>query len=160
MSAEADFKEREGKERIAAQNDIISLKEAVIGHQKKLNIMTAALSGVVFLFAVFLLIAFRRKKEINTQLEKRVYERTRELESSHHELLRTIGEKERSVDRLAHAVHDSMASIEGLCTTASTETADTSMRLYLRKIVDIAVVLGSDIRQTTNRKFLDSVRAD
>lgn len=99
MSAEADFKAREGKERIAAQNDIISLKEAVIGHQKKLNIMTAALSGVVFLFAVFLLIAFRRKKELNTQLEKRVYERTCELESSHNELLRTIGEKERSVDR-------------------------------------------------------------
>lgn len=122
--------------------------------------MTGVLSAVVFFFAIFLLIAFRRKKNLNLLLEQRIYGRTRELESSRDELLRAIGEKDRGAARLANSISGSITTIEGLCATASKQTTDSSMHFYLEKIVRTAIGIGSRVRQTPESNVLNKNHVD
>ena len=65
MTAEAEFKERENKEKIASQGEIISLNEGIIQHQRLLNIMALLLALVTLAFAVLLFVNFRRKQHLN-----------------------------------------------------------------------------------------------
>ncbi len=146
MTAEAEFRERENKAKIEAQSEIILLKEEAITRQQRLNLITELLGVITLVFSIFLFLNFRRKKRLNILLERKIRERTLELELSRDELLKVIREKEMKISRATGVIADSVSTIEGLCVTARKETSDPVTRSYLRMILKTSDRIANDLQ--------------
>ncbi len=146
MTAEAEFRERENKAKIEAQSEIILLKEEAITRQQRLNLITGLLGVITLVFSIFLFLNFRRKKRLNILLERKIRERTLELELSRDELLKVIREKDAKIYRATGMIADSVNTIEGLCVTARKETSDPVTRSYLRMILKTSDRIANDLQ--------------
>jgi hypothetical protein len=93
---------------------------------------------MILLFAVSAFWNLRRKRKLNVLLEKKITERTRELELSRNELLRHLQEMNLRAERVSGFLKDSMNRIEGLCSTGLQDAPDTTTHSYLRRIHAIA----------------------
>jgi hypothetical protein len=134
MNAEARFLERENSAKILAQNEMLVLKEEIILQERvKSNILVL----LALLFAAFLFLLYRdyrRKKSINSRLEKKVAERTKELQHSRDELLRALMESNIAQHRASEQLRETARTIKGLCYMGIKEISDPTALSYIRKI--------------------------
>lgn len=134
MTAEAEFTQRENSAKIAAQSEIILLKEDIIKRQMLLSGVVGILCLLTLAFSIFIFGSLRQKKDANALLERRIRERTSELELNREALLKAIYEKDLWISRATGLISDSVGRVEGLCSTARMEIHDPKVRLYLQKI--------------------------
>lgn len=92
MQAEAQFLERENAIKISSQNELIMLKEEVIRWQKTLNIVLVLLSLLFLVLVVLLFRYYIQKRNISILLERKVSERTRDLQISRDQSVKELQE--------------------------------------------------------------------
>ena len=134
MKTEADHLEKVNTAKITLQNEVIELKEEMLRRQKSLNIVTGCLAVTVIAFSSILYRNYCRKRHLNVLLDRKIRERTFELESSHHELLSAVNEREFTIRRTRLQIVGTVNTIRGLCYTASKEAKDCAIDGYLKSI--------------------------
>jgi tetratricopeptide (TPR) repeat protein len=134
MRVQAEFMERENAAKIAGQAEVLRLNQEVIRHQRGLNIASGFLMAAVATILVFLLKNYREKRTLNILLEKKVKERTLELELNHDCLQRTINEADLRLCRLSRTIASTKNTIAGLCCTAAREISEPLAQSYLERI--------------------------
>jgi tetratricopeptide (TPR) repeat protein len=146
MEVQADYMERENESKINAQNEIILLKQKDIDRQFVLNILTGALALVTLTFLFFLYRSYSKKNNLNILLDRKVTERTNQLELSRSALLKQINEKDLLISRTSHSIGKFTRSIAGLCITASKEVLDPVAHLYIMKIRDSTQQVDEELK--------------
>lgn len=147
MKTEAAYLERENNIKIAAQKEIIALKEEVIRRQTNLNIAISFLGLMTLICLIFIFRNFRRKRNLNILLEKKVKERTIALELSESMLVNAVREKNFRMSLASNAIAESVSTIEGLCLNGIKELSDPFSRSYLEKIKKTAVGLMGNLHE-------------
>lgn len=134
MRIEAEYQERENEFKIATQKGIISLNETVIKGQRTLNVLVGLLGLITLAFSVVMFRNYRIKKQLNILLERRVRERTQELECNRKELLAILNERDLMLERLSRGITETINTITGLCLTGREEVLEPVSQSYLRRI--------------------------
>ena len=151
MDAEAKFLERENANKIAAQNQLISLKDDVIARQNILNKVIALLGLISGGFVILLFYYYREKRKVNTILERKIDERTRELQQSHEKLLNAFNEQYRSDARAAQSISETVRRIKSLCHIGLSEVCDPLGRSYI-SMIDNATVDFEKVQSLRRRE--------
>lgn len=134
MRAEANFLERENMFMISTQNEMLTLKEALIKQERGRNKVLVLLAIVFAGFLGLLLRAYSYKQTLNSRLERKVFERTQELQRSRDELLTVLMERDVVFRRASEQLCDTLKTIKGLCSTGGKEISDPTALHYLRKV--------------------------
>jgi tetratricopeptide (TPR) repeat protein len=134
MRIESQYLEKENKEKLAAQDEVILLKEQMIDRQAKLNIVSGFLILIGGILLVGLFMGFRQKKRFNRILSEKIIERTLELERNQSILFSALQQQRTETQRLYKAVLESSKTFEGLCHAATMEISDSRMADYIGNI--------------------------
>ena len=139
---EADYKERWNTAMINHQQRVIELNEELI---RKQNIATIAIVAIIILFLAFIVILYRNnqfKKQIGIRLEKRVRERSDELNESIRNLEKTYTAQESKVTQMNAAILQYTAELETLCNeTLHKKELDSSQQEYMVKMSETLAAL-------------------
>lgn len=114
MKVEADYQERENSAKIAAQEQVLRLKEKIINGQQILNIVASTLVLMVVAFSIMLWRNYTRKKRANIMLDEKVKARTAELELSRDVLITTLTSRNMLIDRAVSDVKDALSTMQGI----------------------------------------------
>jgi len=114
MKIHAEFEERENKARIAAQEQILRLKEEAIHRQRWLNLLTGALAVLFIALALILARVNKDKQKTNHLLEQKVKERTQSLEATLAALQRSHSELEEFIVKTSRDIQSPMVTMRGL----------------------------------------------
>lgn len=132
---EADYKERLNTAMISHQQRVIALNEDLISKQ---NIATIAIAAIIILFLAFIVILYRNnqfKKQIGIRLEKRVKERSDELNESIRRLKETSSMQQSRVAEMNASILEFTAELEALCDeTLQDKDLDPIQREYMTKM--------------------------
>ncbi len=119
MEVESEYRQKANLSKIEAQTAIIANRDKTIGRQQALTtvvgllcIMTAVTLAVIFR-------SYRLKKMINTILEKKIRERTTEMEAAMRELLTNLEVRAHELSRLSGIINETIKSLTGLSRVAS-----------------------------------------
>jgi len=148
MKVEAEFLERENKDKIEAQAKILELSDEVITRQRALNIVIGIVAVLSFAIAVVLTQNVKQKRLANLLLEQKVKERTTELETHHLNLLKSLDERNQQVKRITSEIKSSMATIKGLCQLSLQDGSVSNRGQYITKIERASDTLQSGIYRT------------
>jgi len=144
---EVEAKRREGVAKIEAQNRIIALNEEVMVTQQKMNVI-AGIAGVLAVgFIGLLFYNIRQRKNVNSLLEARVKERTREFESSYDALWRAFENHRFTLVRTTRDLKEPLLSLQGINSVAKREI-DHPRALDYFKRMDVIV---SQLHEVTDR---------
>jgi tetratricopeptide (TPR) repeat protein len=135
MRTEADFRERQNLAKIAAQDEVILLKEEIISRQKLLNLVIGFLGITLFTFILFLFRNYQGKKELNKLLVQKVKQRTLQLEMNQNDLIKLVNERHLEIKRVSSIVTETVSTVQGLCFAGYTEIRDEKSRFYLGRIL-------------------------
>jgi tetratricopeptide (TPR) repeat protein len=112
--ARVEFEEYENQLLIEKQAEVLGLNEEAIQRHRLLILLSTGLVIVLLMF-VFVLVRFNRfQKMISRDLDKRVFDRTKELEASEKVLKATLGEQKSLLNLLSSRMRASMATVTGL----------------------------------------------
>ncbi len=139
MRIESGYVEWKNHAQISKQEEIIRLKEEVITREtwaKRLSWILVLLIAILF---AFLLKHYRRNKVINKLLDKKIAERTRELEVSKAELQSVLAQEKLRMRRISDGVIEKTNTLLGLCLVAQAELSDPVAIRYLAKIVNTSI---------------------
>ena len=156
MDIEAEFLETENEAKIAAKDVAILLKEQVINRQRLLNVVTIFLIVAILFVLVLLIKNYREKKSQNALLERKVAERTMELERSRDSLLRVNNEKDFRLRRLSLSVAETINTVTGLCSVCAFEVADSSAQAYVKRIHGVVDRFGVNYKMIVHDKLVAS----
>ncbi|MGC1242343.1 MAG: tetratricopeptide repeat protein [Chryseosolibacter sp.] len=134
MKAEANFLERENSSMISTQNQMLVLKEELIRQERGKNKVLVLLAVLFAGFLFLVLRAYKYKRKLNSRLERKVFERTQELQRSRDELLTALLESDVIFRRASEQLGATLTTIKGLCCTGMKEIPDSTAQEYLRKI--------------------------
>ena len=146
MRVESELLERENEAKIEAQVEVIKLKEDVIRQQKALNVITIFLTLVTASFLILLFRNYRKNKLLNVLLDKKIRERTNELETNRNDLLNIVKHQELVLRRVSAGVGDRISTLKGLCFTALEDLSDPLALTYIDKIKDTSWQLDGYLR--------------
>ena len=121
MRVQTQFAERENLARIESQSNILALQEEAIQRQKLLNVLIGAVAFLTTVLVIVLYRSNRHKQRVNTILDKRVRERTFELEKNRDELKHSHDEKDLILKRVSSDLTSSWATLTGLSNLAARE---------------------------------------
>lgn len=138
MKTEADQLEKISSAKLALQTEVIQLNEEMLSRQKMLNIVTGCLAATVIAFAFILYRNYCRKRDLNVLLDKKIRERTFDLESSRNELISALKERDLTNGRTRLQITECVNSIRGLCNTASIDDTHSASQLYLKEIDNVS----------------------
>ena len=156
MKTEAEYMERENTAKIATQSEIILLKEEMINRQWILNIVTGFLGFMTLTFLIFLFRNYQQKKNLNLMLDKKIEERTRELELSRDELLNAFKERDILIYRASEGITETINTIKGLCFIGIKDVSDPVARSYIDKIDKTSHHLASHLKSLFQEKIVVS----
>lgn len=131
MKIEADHLEEKNKARIESQNKILALNEEIILRQKYLSIVIAIVALLLVALAIVLIRNIKQKQKANHLLDKRVQERTKELELNRDVLQRACEERDILLDKTSIDIRTFLITIKGLCSTGLKDLDDPLARQYL-----------------------------
>jgi tetratricopeptide (TPR) repeat protein len=146
MRIEAEYLERENTDRITTQRQTIALKEEIIKGKKLLNIIIGTLAVILVLLAVILVMGYRNKQKLKTLLDRKVDERTKELQQMHEDLKRITRDKEVLIARSSEDINKSMVTINGLCAVGLQDVSDLRGKEYILKLHTTSNQLSGIIR--------------
>lgn len=132
MKIEAEHLERENKAKIESQNKILTLNEEIIARQKYLNIFIGIVAMLLVALATVLIRNNRQKQKLNGLLDRRVKERTRELQLNRDALHRACDERDILITKTAGRINSLLATIKGLCVLGLSDEEEP--REYLKKV--------------------------
>jgi hypothetical protein len=150
MKVEAEHLDKENKLKIESQNKIHALNREVIYRQRFLNIFIGIVAMLLVALATVLFKSNQQKRKINHLLDKKVKERTQELELNRDALQRACEERDVVIHKAAIDIKSSLATIKGLCALGLKDIKDPGAGEYLKK-VDIT---SDNFSGVLNRLFL------
>ncbi|MBT1699344.1 tetratricopeptide repeat protein [Fulvivirgaceae bacterium PWU4] len=153
MKLEAEHLEKQNQARIAAQDEVLGLKDAAIRRQILLNILIGVVAAMAVSLAIILFKSNRRKQVINVILDERVKERTKQLEENHEMLIGTLNERNMSIEKTSGQLRKTLASIKGLCEVGLLEIDDPAST---KRCID-GVIMMSDQLALGLRYFQEGV---
>lgn len=148
MRIEADYLQREHNAKIEAQGKILALNNDIIKRQRLLSIVIGIVALLSIAFVFVLMQNVRQKRRINLLFEKKVKERTIELETNHLALLKTVEEHIQQMKRVSAEVKSSMATIKGLCKLSLQDANVVNAGQYIDKIERASDSLQTGIFRT------------
>lgn len=134
MRIEAEYLERENNARIASQNQMLVLKEDVIGRQNMLNILISCIAIGLVILAIILFRSNKQRKVMNQILDLKVSERTKSLELNRNELLKACEERDLLLEKAAQNIRSALATINGICGIGMKDMSDPAARKYLQEV--------------------------
>jgi|GEM_PF-5370195 len=134
MKVESEQLERENSNRLRTQGMLLYLKEQEIRQQTLINAITIAFAVTFLMLTVMVITAYLRKKKVNMLLEKRVRERTKELEIVHNYLINSIYIKDSTFNKTLHEVKTRIDLIRGISSLALKDNINSQFTDYLEKI--------------------------
>jgi tetratricopeptide (TPR) repeat protein len=134
MNVEAQYMEREYRLRLDSQNELLLLNKMVIRRQKAVNAVSILLIGVSIAFCVVLIRNYRNKTMLNRLLDKKVDERTEQLQKSGLEVRKKFSEQMLRQRRTLRNVQIHLSRIQALCLLALKDTSDSSVTQYFEHI--------------------------
>lgn len=152
MATEAEYVDRMSKAKIASQREAILLREEVIDRQRLLNMVVGLLAIMIFMISVFIYRNYRRKHHLNLLLDRKVSERTYELERGRNELLRVLKERDLRINKIAHGLYETMNSLKGLCVTGREEVKEPVSVPYFDRIDSITNQMALHIKALVRKK--------
>jgi signal transduction histidine kinase len=138
---QTDYEERENKA-------IIATKEEVIQRQRSLNIAIGIIAVLAFLLIFVLVHTNRVRKRVNLQLtqandlielknkelDKKVAEKTADLEVANESLSKVNEELDNFIYKTSHDIRGPLASLKGICNVALMDVKDNVALDYLNKL--------------------------
>ena len=115
MKIEAEYLEKENKAKIESQAKILALNEEVILRQRYLNVVIGLVALLLVALATVLVKINNQTRRLNQLLDKKVKERTQELELNRDVLLRACNERDIIISKAASDIRSSFVTIKGLC---------------------------------------------
>jgi hypothetical protein len=157
MKIEGGHIEKENQEKIETQNKMLTLKEDAIARQQYLNIFI----GLVILLLVILVSILhrnnRQKHLANQLLDKKVQERTQELQQNRDALERSWLERDAIINKASIDLKSSIATMKGLCLLGAKEIDHPKAPHYLQKMDDTSDRL-SEILNNIFHKYTNGTR--
>ncbi len=145
MKTEAEYLERKNAVKIALQDETIRGNNEIIRVQRVLNVVTCFLVITSLAFIIFLYLTYRKNKDLNRLLEKKVKERTEELELSRDCLVRAMREKDVVIHRTSDGITEAVNTIKGLCFTGTRELSEPVALAYIYRIDKAACCIAAQI---------------
>ena len=146
MEAESEQLAKLEKLKVESQKEIIFLQEEALNRQNKMNMLAAIASIGIMGFSVMLYKSYRQKINLNKFLDRKIQERTLELESSRGELLKQLRQRELVAKRTSAVVLEKMFTLRGLSMTAREELSDPMAKVYFEKMENMAKQVDAYIR--------------
>lgn len=146
MEAESEQLAKLEKLKVESQKEIIFLQEEALNRQNKMNMLAAIASIGIMGFSVMLYKSYRQKINLNKFLDRKIQERTLELESSRGELLKQLRQRELVAKRTSAVVLEKMFTLRGLSMTAREELSDPTAKLYFAKMENMANQVDAYVR--------------
>lgn len=134
MAIESKHLEQENEFTIAEQQKAIHLNEEIMDRQYKLNLLSVVVVVLTIAIIIFLLGNHHKNRELNVLLERKVQERTAELEVNRRELLRKLRQRELSIVRASAHIREKVNTLKGLCVAAGEDILDPTARQYVERI--------------------------
>jgi len=131
--ADTEFEQRENRAKIETQKKIIALHEEVISTQHQMNIIIGFAFVLSIGFVGLLIYNIRQRKNVNSLLEARIKERTKELESSYDSLRRTSKERDHTLARAAREFKEPLLSLQGINAVAQREVIHPKASDYFQR---------------------------
>lgn len=123
MRIEAEHIKKESKAKIEAQEKILLLNNEIIVRQKYLNLFIGIVAILLVLLTIILVRINKHKQKLNQLLERKVRERTHELEFNRDALQRSCDERDVLLQKMAADIRSSNATIKGLCNLAKKDVS-------------------------------------
>lgn len=141
--AQTNYEERENIKTIAEKNQILVLNEQIIQRQREVYFFVG-LVAVLSILGTFMFLRYSRalskaKQELsvmNQTLEKRVEDRTKQLQNVNNEL-------DNFIYKTSHDIRGPLASLKGIANVALLELKDEKAQDYLQKLDASADKLNS-----------------
>ncbi len=164
MKAEAAYLAREHKTKMEAQARVVALKEEIIFRQQVVNVFIGIVAVLVVILALILAKRNKQKQIINSLLDKKVQQRTRELESNRDELQRAWQERDALITKAATDIRSSVATMKGLCFAGLKDIDHPKAQEYLQKMNSTSDQLGHILNTTlyspNNKHFQKDLTPD
>lgn len=138
MRIEAGHLERENLSKIASQKAMISLNEAVMVRQDVINSLLLLAIVISTAFVLVLFKDYRQKKYMNTLLDAKIVERTRQLNFANETLKAALHEKDLRLGRTVSLYVECVKRIERVCLTGLKDVSDRTARTYMLRIESLA----------------------
>jgi signal transduction histidine kinase len=124
MMARLKFDEEQTEIILNKQSEVIQLNARVIDRQQLLLIVSVILGVVLLGFAIALYRFSQYQKRISAELDRKVFERTRELQASGQELVKRLNEQRDLLDLISSRLRSTLATIRGLWSIVLTDSHD------------------------------------
>jgi tetratricopeptide (TPR) repeat protein len=147
MRVQADYLERENKEKIASQQEALNLKDEIIVRQRLLSILVV-ISSLLLIFLVYVLYKNNKQRKIANQLlDQKVMERTEELESSYRRLRRRVEAADQTNKKTLTEVKSAVATIKKLRSLTLTKEIDSeNIQRHLNVAIDCIIEASKKVR--------------
>jgi tetratricopeptide (TPR) repeat protein len=146
MKLEAEHLEKENRLTIASQQKILALNNEVIFRQNVLNVFAVVIVALLIVLTLVLVRSNDRKKRVNQILDKKVGERTHELELNRDGLQRACEARDIILNKTSADIKNSLATLKGLCNLALRDVEDLRAREYLDKMNAASDTFASIVR--------------
>jgi tetratricopeptide (TPR) repeat protein len=134
MKIEAGYIEKENLAEIESQNKILSLNEEVIRTHKFLNIFIGIVALMFLTLIVVLIKSNRLKQKHNMLLDKKVQERTYQLQLNHDSLQRASQERDIMLQKISTDINNALVTLKGLCSLGMKDIQDPRALEYISKM--------------------------
>ncbi|WP_276370537.1 tetratricopeptide repeat protein [Chryseolinea sp. H1M3-3] len=147
MRIHADHLEKENKARIESQNKILALNEGVIHQQKIANVSIGGVAVLLVLLTILLAKNNHQRRKMNALLDKKVKERTRELEMNQDNLQRAWDERDVLIKKASEGIQSSIATIRGLSSLGEREIDHPKASEYWSELNITSIRLASILKK-------------
>lgn len=134
MKIEAQYLEKENLAKIDSQNKILTLNGEIMRAHKLLNIFVGVIALLLIILIIILIKSNRQKHKHNMLLDKKVQERTHQLQLSHDTLHRAGQERDILLEKISTDINRALATLKGLCFVGMKDVTDPEAREYISKI--------------------------
>ncbi|MFM8834903.1 MAG: sensor histidine kinase, partial [Cytophagales bacterium] len=125
---QTNFAERENIKTISEQNDIITLKDQVLGKQRTITGLVIVIALLLLGFTYITIQSIRtfnaKLKKQNEELEQKVRQRTEELQKSNEKLLKAQHDLNNFLYKTSHDIRGPVATLKGLYNLITTKQND------------------------------------
>lgn len=132
--------------KIYAQELVILINEQIIRHQRNLNLLSGAVLLLAVAIVVFFLINYRKNKALSDVLDKKVTERTKELEDGRNDRMARLLQQELKLQRFASAIGEKINTLKGLCSVAREELSGPVAQVYVNEIDNTSIEIAGMLR--------------
>lgn len=141
MRVQAEYLERENKTKVAAQQQMLDLKDEIIMRQNWLNILAGVVATLLVCIVYVLYKSNMQRKIANQLLDEKVTERTKELEASYNQLRKKLEEEDMIIGKTMADIKSTVATMKGLSSLSIKEAENQEQK----KLFDVAIEHLADV---------------